>query len=103
MYAAIVFLPLLGCAIAGLFGRLIGPRPSELVTTGLLLVSAALSVVVFADVALAGGASGLALVALTGRTGASCRGRSLVLAAFVARNGPPDHFVRLWRTAPHLR
>ena len=57
MYAAIVFLPLLGCAIAGLFGRLIGPRPSELVTTGLLLVSAALSVVVFADVALGGGAT----------------------------------------------
>ena len=29
MYAAIVFLPLLGSAIAGLFGRLIGNRASE--------------------------------------------------------------------------
>ena len=57
MYAAIVFLPLLGCLIAGLFGRVIGPRPSELVTTGLLLLSAALSVVAFATVAMGGGAT----------------------------------------------
>ncbi|HEU0095840.1 MAG TPA: NADH-quinone oxidoreductase subunit L, partial [Rhizomicrobium sp.] len=57
MYAAIVFLPLLGSAIAGLFGRLIGARASELVTTGLLLASAALSVVAFTTVALGGGAT----------------------------------------------
>jgi NADH-quinone oxidoreductase subunit L len=57
MYAAIVFLPLLGCAIAGLLGRLIGPRPSEVVTTALLFVSAALSVVAFTHVALGGGAT----------------------------------------------
>ena len=43
MYQAIVFLPLIGFLIAGLFGRLIGPRPSELITTTLLFVSAALS------------------------------------------------------------
>ncbi|MGN6515009.1 MAG: NADH-quinone oxidoreductase subunit L [Rhizomicrobium sp.] len=54
MYAAIVFLPLLGAAIAGLFGRLIGARPSELVTTVLLFVSAALSCYVFYDVAVMG-------------------------------------------------
>src|SRR5471032_1787471 len=54
MYAAIVFLPILGSAIAGLFGRLIGNRASELVTTGLLFVSAALSVLAFNDVALQG-------------------------------------------------
>src|ERR1700744_838559 len=54
MYAAIVFLPLLGSAIAGLFGRVIGARASELVTTGLLFVSAALSVIAFNDVALQG-------------------------------------------------
>src|SRR5258707_8899595 len=54
MYAAIVFLPILGSAIAGLFGRLIGNRASELVTTGLLFVSAALSVIAFNDVALQG-------------------------------------------------
>jgi NADH-quinone oxidoreductase subunit L len=57
MYAAIVFLPLLGCVIAGLFGRLIGSRQSELVTTGLLFVSAALSIVSFGQVALGGGAT----------------------------------------------
>jgi NADH-quinone oxidoreductase subunit L len=54
MYAAIVFLPLLGSAIAGLFGRLIGNRASELVTTGLLFASAALSLIAFNDVALQG-------------------------------------------------
>jgi len=54
MYAAIVFLPLLGSVIAGLLGRVIGNRPSELVTTGLLFVSAALSVIAFNDVALQG-------------------------------------------------
>ncbi|HYS45560.1 MAG TPA: proton-conducting transporter membrane subunit, partial [Rhizomicrobium sp.] len=54
MYAAIVFLPIIGSAIAGLFGRIIGNRASELVTTGLLFVSAALSVIAFNDVALQG-------------------------------------------------
>ena len=39
MYELIVFLPLLGFLIAGLFGRQIGDRASELVTTGLLGVS----------------------------------------------------------------
>ncbi len=52
MYSAIVFLPLLGAIIAGLFGRLIGARASELVTTGLLFAAAALSVIAFNDVAL---------------------------------------------------
>jgi len=47
IYSAIVFLPALGGLIAGLFGRLIGARPSELVTTGLLLVSCVLSWLVF--------------------------------------------------------
>ena len=41
MYDLIVFLPLLGFLIAGLFGRQIGARASELVTTSLLGVSAA--------------------------------------------------------------
>src|SRR3569833_1957174 len=52
LYAAIVFMPLVGSAIAGLFGRIIGNRASELVTTGLLFAAAALSVVAFNDVAL---------------------------------------------------
>src|ERR1700759_416778 len=52
LYAAIVFMPLAGSAIAGLFGRVIGTRASELVTTGLLFASAALSILAFNDVAL---------------------------------------------------
>ncbi|WP_036259801.1 NADH-quinone oxidoreductase subunit L [Methylocapsa aurea] len=52
MYAAIVFLPLLGFLIAGPFGRLIGDRASEIVTTSLLFVSAVLSWIVFVNVAL---------------------------------------------------
>jgi NADH-quinone oxidoreductase subunit L len=52
IYSAIVFLPALGALIAGLFGRLLGPRPSELITTGLLLISCILSWVVFYRVGL---------------------------------------------------
>ncbi|WP_419901620.1 NADH-quinone oxidoreductase subunit L [Kiloniella sp.] len=52
----IVFLPLLGAFIAGLFGKVIGDRGAQVLTTGLLLVSAVLSFVVFKDVALDGNA-----------------------------------------------
>jgi len=48
VYQAIVFLPLIGCVIAGLFGRAIGPRPSELVTTTLLFAAVVLSWIAFA-------------------------------------------------------
>ncbi len=54
MYSAIVFLPLLGAIIAGLFGRLIGDRASQWVTTGALLLSALLAVVSFFHVAVGG-------------------------------------------------
>ena len=54
MYASIVFLPIIASLIAGLFGRVIGARASELVTTGALFVSAALSLVAFYDVTLMG-------------------------------------------------
>src|SRR4029450_1337241 len=43
MYQAILFLPLLGAIFAGFFGRLVGARASEVVTTTLLLVTAVLS------------------------------------------------------------
>src|ERR1035441_1427840 len=51
MYTAIVFLPLLGFLIAGLFGRLIGDRASEIVTTGFLFVAMILAWIVFGEVA----------------------------------------------------
>ncbi|MEM7774016.1 MAG: NADH-quinone oxidoreductase subunit L [Pseudomonadota bacterium] len=50
MFQAIVFLPLAGAIIAGLFGRLIGDRASEIVTSAFLVISAVLSWVVFVDV-----------------------------------------------------
>jgi NADH-quinone oxidoreductase subunit L len=43
MYQAIVFLPLIGAIIAGVFGRLIGARASEVITASLVLVTMPLS------------------------------------------------------------
>ncbi|HEX4077624.1 MAG TPA: NADH-quinone oxidoreductase subunit L [Rhizomicrobium sp.] len=57
MYDAIVFFPLLGALIAGLFGRLIGASAAKLVTTGLLFASAALSCWAFYDVIFQGHAA----------------------------------------------
>ena len=54
IYTLIVFLPLGGALIAGLFGRVIGPRPSEIVTTALLMIAAVLSWVAFVQVGFAG-------------------------------------------------
>src|SRR5215217_6423173 len=49
---AIVFLPLIGFLIAGLFGTAIGAKASEYVTTGLMVIVAVLSWIVFFHVAL---------------------------------------------------
>src|ERR671913_1975733 len=57
MYHAIVFLPLVGFLIAGIFGRVLGPRPSEIITTGLLFVAAVLSWVSFIQVGFGDGAT----------------------------------------------
>ncbi|MEW6090930.1 NADH-quinone oxidoreductase subunit L [Parvibaculum sp.] len=54
MYSAIVFLPLIGFLIAGIFGRWIGVRGAQLVTSGLLVVSAVLSVIALISVGLHG-------------------------------------------------
>ena len=47
MYAAIVFLPLLGAVVAGLFGRIIGDRIAHLVTCGLMAASMLLGAICF--------------------------------------------------------
>jgi NADH-quinone oxidoreductase subunit L len=52
IYKAIVFLPLIGALIAGLFGRQIGAKASEYVTTGLMIIVALLSWIVFFNVAM---------------------------------------------------
>ena len=54
MYTAIVLLPLLGALIAGFFGRFIGARASEIITSTLLVISAVLSWVALYDVGLNG-------------------------------------------------
>jgi NADH-quinone oxidoreductase subunit L len=54
MYHAIVFLPLLGCVIAGLFGKFVGVRWAQLVTSGLLVICAVLSWIAFVDVGVYG-------------------------------------------------
>src|SRR4051812_15692774 len=47
----LVFSPLLGAIIAGLFGRLIGDRASQLVTCGLMILSALMATIgLFANV-----------------------------------------------------
>ncbi|MBA5776507.1 NADH-quinone oxidoreductase subunit L [Stappia sp. F7233] len=50
MYSAIVFLPLIGFLIAGLFGRYIGAKASEYITSGLLIIAALLSWIAFFSV-----------------------------------------------------
>jgi NADH-quinone oxidoreductase subunit L len=58
MIQAIVFLPLIGALIAGLLGRTIGHRLSEYITTGLLMIAAILSWVVFLPIAFGDGLAG---------------------------------------------
>ncbi len=55
MYQAIVFLPLLGFLLAGLFPKTLGVKGCEYITTGFLMISAALSWVAFVTVGLGGG------------------------------------------------
>ena len=46
----IVFLPLVAAAIAGLFCRVIGARPAQVITSAALLIAAALSIFVFVKI-----------------------------------------------------
>ncbi|NNG03274.1 MAG: NADH-quinone oxidoreductase subunit L, partial [Inquilinus sp.] len=61
MEVAAVFLPLLGFLIAGLFGRLIGDRGAMAVTVIAMVLAAAISIVLFFEIALGGDARVLAL------------------------------------------
>jgi len=53
MYSAILFLPLVGALIAGLFGRIIGHKAAEYITSGFLVLAAVLSWVAFVRVGMA--------------------------------------------------
>ena len=59
IYKAIVFLPLIGALIAGLFGRQIGAKASEYITSGLMIIVAVLSWIVFINVGFGGIRSGV--------------------------------------------
>ncbi|MBO9184299.1 NADH-quinone oxidoreductase subunit L [Rhizobium sp. L80/93] len=52
LYKAIVFLPLIGALIVGYFGRQMGAKASEYLTSGLMIIVAVLSWIVFFQVAL---------------------------------------------------
>ena len=54
MYQAILFLPLIGAIFAGFFGRLVGGRSADVVTTTLVLITALLSWLAFYQVAIEG-------------------------------------------------
>lgn len=56
MISAIVFLPLIGFLIAGIFGKVIGDKAAEYVTSGLLCLAAVLSWVMFFQVGYGDGA-----------------------------------------------
>ena len=51
MYVLIVFLPLIAALLAGLFGRSLGDRPSQIITSGAVIVSAVLSWVALYQIA----------------------------------------------------
>ena len=54
MYQAILFLPLAGAIFAGFLGPFAGPRPCEVITTTLVLITALLSWIAFYQVAIMG-------------------------------------------------
>ena len=56
MYHAIVFLPLAGFLLAGMFGRSLGAKGCEIVTTGFLMIAAILSWIAFLSFAYSGDA-----------------------------------------------
>lgn len=54
MIPAIVFLPLIGAALAGFFGRRIGDKGSMFITASLVVIAAVFSAITFFDVAVGG-------------------------------------------------
>src|SRR5581483_2050687 len=54
IYKAIVFLPAVGFLIAGLLGRVLGPRPCEIITTAFVGIGAVLSWIALWNVGLGG-------------------------------------------------
>ena len=64
IYASIVFLPLIGALITGLFGKTIGARASEILTSSFVSISAILSWIVLGNVGWVDGANDEVVVIL---------------------------------------
>jgi NADH-ubiquinone oxidoreductase chain 5 len=52
MYLSLIILPLLGSIVAGFFGRKIGARGAQIVTSLSVIVTTILSIIVFIEVGL---------------------------------------------------
>jgi NADH-ubiquinone oxidoreductase chain 5 len=50
MYLSIIFLPLLGCIVSGFFGRKVGIRGAEFVTSLSVIITTLLSILCFIEV-----------------------------------------------------
>jgi NADH-ubiquinone oxidoreductase chain 5 len=50
MYLSIIVLPLLGCIVAGFFGRKIGVRGAQIITFSCVIIAAILAILVFFEV-----------------------------------------------------
>jgi NADH-quinone oxidoreductase subunit L len=61
MFAAAVFLPLLGALAAGLFGRFLGDRGAQIVSCACLILAAIFSVFIFKDVVMDGNVRDVAI------------------------------------------
>ena len=54
MYLTIIFLPLFGSIVAGLFGRYVGAKGATVVTTSCLFIALFLSTIAFYEAGLCG-------------------------------------------------
>jgi NADH-ubiquinone oxidoreductase chain 5 len=50
MYLSIIFLPLFGSIVAGFFGRKVGVRGAQLITTSCVVIATVLAVLAFIEV-----------------------------------------------------
>tara|TARA_B110000208_G_scaffold50235_1_gene66175 strand:+ start:5944 stop:6204 length:261 start_codon:yes stop_codon:yes gene_type:complete len=62
MYLSIIFLPLMGAVLGGLFGRFVGPKGASIITTGCLFTSLFLSCIAFYEVGLCGCSTHIKLI-----------------------------------------
>jgi len=52
MYLTIILLPLIGSIYSGLYGRIIGTKGSQLITTTLVMITTLLAIIAYIEVGL---------------------------------------------------